>query len=1558
MRTLKKLTVKVTCLVLLSTLILTATSQETVNSEWNTSHGRTAKLRLSVKSLDLSRAPSTEELMAAGQLGGLLYATHELKDQRREEAARWDFGHAIEQWNRHEYPKAVAMFREHMKKFPDSPWAAEAELHVGCDGTYNGRYTEAESIFRKLIADHQGKEHEGAQMLVGKARQRLGLLKVEQNNLPEASVLFTDLLQSPDWRLQTYASHWIQRISRLKGAQQALLSCGNDALAYLLEKEGRKAEAGQLRTNYPSTMRGHTLVDLVNLAAMHGYELSAIEADGADLSHMPLPAVLHISSKNGGDSGHYWVLDKVQGDRVELFDPQSQRRFQQAVSELVQEWSGRALVFAKGHVPGRRLDLREMEANSGGCCGAPRPPDNTGDPCQSGNSSGDGCSGCSQGSPQWSVNTVNMNLYVTDTPLWYDSAIGPSVQITLSYNSQSSITHYEPFGNKWQFNYVSYLTVDTSGSVLLYMPDGRYDVFSPDGTGGYRRPYRVFNTLTRIANNHFELRFPDDTVYVYRIPHPSSLQAFLTEIRDAHNHSITFGYSIFGFDPMIYLTGITNAQGKVFTLSYAPTLIGGYVCTNVTDPFGRSARFEYDVNRNLTKITDMGGYWSSFTYHPNVYLSSLSDARGTTQFWIEPSGPAGYPPNNSDEYPFPGDFYMWENYRITITDPLGQKEEYFYYAGCDQDGYGCSGYTWHVRPRDYISWKSKTENNYRSRAPKTRYRPDRVTQLGGQLAEVISPKGDYVQYAYDSNGKRTAVKDAHGHITRSSYNDLGNVTSMTDAKGTPTAFVYAANQVDLLTISNGLGQVRMTYNGQHDLLSVTDRLTNTVTFNYNTYGQILFAIDALNITNQYLYGSDQRLSEVRRAGQTLERFTYDTVGRVRTHTDTTGLTRTYDYSPLNQVVRVTYPDSRFESYTYSSCCPRLLDSMTDRAGRTTYFTYDALKRLIRTEHPEGITRFGYDANGNHTNLIDPNGNITTFIYDLNNRLAGKTYADGRGDSFSYDHAGLLTNRSNARGITTTYTYDTNHNLLTTSYSDGTPGVARTYDAFDRIVTVRDGMGTNVYGYDANSRLTSFDGPWANDTITYMYDPLGRRTNLLVQGSPASGYGYDTLNRLTAVRVGTQAHTYTYPGASPFVQRLDRPNGSFTTYGYDNLNRLTNLSNRSPGGGVINAFSYAYNQDLRSSETVSNGLALTFTNQSASYSYNNLNQMFSSGQGNQVFAYDDEGNMIQGLTPDGHVFSADYDAENRLKRITFTNALGSVHQTDYDYSYTSFMSQRSDYDNGVLSALIRYVRDGVLVSQERDTNNTVQRELAWGLHLGGGIGGLLRLSQGSQNHSLLYDGRGNTTALLDGGGALAARYAYDSFGLPLATNGSLVQPYQFSTKHYDPGSGLSYFGYRFYMPVCGRWLNRDPIVEQGGLNLYGYARNDPINAVDATGQSFTDIFDWQEWDLTAAGNFAAGFGDVVSFGGTTLFNEWTGANHFVDESSTAYTLGEATGYVHAFVSGTAATLKVGAKIGGTRFGHILNHNRHIRIGPGRWGRIMVDRISIGNGPPGCWNHWRL
>jgi RHS repeat-associated protein len=100
-----------------------------------------------------------------------------------------------------------------------------------------------------------------------------------------------------------------------------------------------------------------------------------------------------------------------------------------------------------------------------------------------------------------------------------------------------------------------------------------------------------------------------------------------------------------------------------------------------------------------------------------------------------------------------------------------------------------------------------------------------------------------------------------------------------------------------------------------------------------------------------------------------------------------------------------------------------------------------------------------------------------------------------------------------------------------------------------------------------------------------------------------------------------------------------------------------------------------------------------------------------------------------------------------------------------------------------------------------------------------------------------DHLGSVRDLVDASGSGLATYDYDPYGQPTRSTiyGSARADYRYAGLFYHAPSGLYLTHYRVYDPVPARWLSRDPIGEPGGVNLYGYARDNPINLTDPTGK---------------------------------------------------------------------------------------------------------------------------
>ena len=130
-----------------------------------------------------------------------------------------------------------------------------------------------------------------------------------------------------------------------------------------------------------------------------------------------------------------------------------------------------------------------------------------------------------------------------------------------------------------------------------------------------------------------------------------------------------------------------------------------------------------------------------------------------------------------------------------------------------------------------------------------------------------------------------------------------------------------------------------------------------------------------------------------------------------------------------------------------------------------------------------------------------------------------------------------------------------------------------------------------------------------------------------------------------------------------------------------------------------------------------------------------------------------------------------------------------------------------------------------------TEPVATRPLAW---FGSNAPPRLYTHDGNQNVSEVVAAASGTNAAVE----VVAHYDYAAFGAVVAQKGDCAEanPWRFSSEYEDTDLGLDYYNYRHYEPMTGRWLNRDPIEESGGLLLYSMCNNSPLNLFDERGRS--------------------------------------------------------------------------------------------------------------------------
>ena len=439
--------------------------------------------------------------------------------------------------------------------------------------------------------------------------------------------------------------------------------------------------------------------------------------------------------------------------------------------------------------------------------------------------------------------------------------------------------------------------------------------------------------------------------------------------------------------------------------------------------------------------------------------------------------------------------------------------------------------------------------------------------------------------------------------------------------------------------------------------------------------------------------------------------------------------------------------------------------------------------------------YGYDANGNRTSLrkrdhTDPIPQTLTYQYDALNRVIVKVVPERPAP-----HPHPLT-AAQTRDVH--YGYDLRNVQLFARFDSASgEGVTNSYDGFGRLATHSTNMGGTARA------------------LGYLYDRNGNRTRITHPDGSYFNRWHDGLNRPTAIIENGAAmvvwQTYRPAGERDLVVRV----GAGTGHVHDAIGRLAVLGQDFAGPLQDLSWTLARNpasqivSDTRSADVAWTGHYAV----NRAYTANGLNQYGTAGAA--TFAYDANGN----LTSDGSRIYT-YDVENRL--------VGASGGLTLSYDPLGRLFQTS----GGSSGTTRFLYDGDALVAEYDAADNLARRYAHGpgadepwLWYEGA------LVSPATRRQLSADPQGSIAAVADGAGNRLAVNRYDEYGIPAATN---TGRFQYTGQIWLPDLGMYHYKARVYSPTLGRFMQVDPVGYQGGINLYGYVGNDPVNFTDPTG----------------------------------------------------------------------------------------------------------------------------
>ena len=779
----------------------------------------------------------------------------------------------------------------------------------------------------------------------------------------------------------------------------------------------------------------------------------------------------------------------------------------------------------------------------------------------------------------------------------------------------------------------------------------------------------------------------------------------------------------------------------------------------------------------------------------------------------------------------------------------------------------------------------------------------------GNITRIVNALGSSTTFTYDDQGRRTTVTDFNGNTTTFDYDGAcpcGSPHKSTNADGTYQTFDY-----------NQFGQVTKEQTFEANGTLVEQKQTF-----YDDSGRVIRELIGAgnnplhpptdvrkyysgNLLDWEIIVSPQSLNP---DGSLKESPTTPVAQRKSRITD-------YDYDAADRLVRQIDAMGGIVNFRYDAQGNRVL--LQDPVGNITTWTYDTLNRVseerdpfywvsfvnansslssdalldavvVENKKPSGaslannqgaahVRSFGYDSEGNQSEVIDRNNRRREFSYDQNGRLRTEQwFAANNGPlvetiAFTYDILGNMKTAQNADSKYT-YEYDKLNRVTSVDNLDTNPDTPRVilnyeYDLQGNIIRTSDDAGVTVQStYSERNQLETrkwFDAivpsggtkDVADARVDFSYTAAGRQKQIrrysdLIATTKVGSTDYtydqsgrtDTLIHKNAVDALLSSYDYGYDFSGLLIdEKRDHSNNAYDdsiAYGYDLTGQLVDAA-----FGSQDDEHYVYDLNGNRESSINGSEARTYATGPA-------NQLKSDGVYN--YEYDGSGNLVKrteviGSAEQPRARKYTYDHVNRLIRVddwskdpgeNETPNFGAVLMQSVKHFYEPLgrriKSLESVYGPGSAQSKTTYFDyEGDDLWSERNA----KEHTTYYLFSDGVDQSVARYNDVENTIWHLSDRLLSIRDLVTGTGERLEHLIYNTFGERADANSVPLGRMGFQGREFDSSTGDYFFRARFYNSKTGKFNNPDPLVfGAGDSNLYRFVFNRPTGFTDPYGKT--------------------------------------------------------------------------------------------------------------------------